>query len=217
MARDIVYDGLGSRFTLVERDVVLGEIVLRVPGEINVQNALGAIACARAAKVDFAAIAAALAAFRGVRRRFEIVADRDGVIIVDDYAHHPTAIAQTIAATRGFTDAPIVVAFQAHRYSRTRYLAADFAAALAFADRVILTPIYAASEAPIPGVSERSIGEPLERAGTPVTYVADAADLLDAVPRVAGDRAVVLMLGAGSISGIAHQLAGRLNAPAAVR
>jgi UDP-N-acetylmuramate--alanine ligase len=217
MARDIVYDGLGSRFTLVERDVVLGEIVLRVPGEINVQNALGAIACARAAKVDFAAIAAALAAFRGVRRRFEIVADRDGVIIVDDYAHHPTAIAQTIAATRGFTDAPIVVAFQAHRYSRTRYLAGDFAAALAFADRVILTPIYAASEAPIPGVSERSIGEPLERAGTPVTYVADAADLLDAVPRVAGDRAVVLMLGAGSISGIAHQLAGRLNAPAAVR
>jgi UDP-N-acetylmuramate--alanine ligase len=214
MAVDIAYEGLGSHFTLVENGVTLGAITLRVPGEINVQNALAAIACARAAKIEFAPIARALAAFRGVQRRFEIVAERDGITIVDDYAHHPTAIAQTIAATRGFTDAPVVVAFQPHRYSRTRYLAGDFAAALAFADRVILTPIYAASEAPIPGVSERSIGEPLERAGTPVTYVQDAAELLDAVPRVAGDRAVVLMLGAGSISGIAHQLAGRLGAPA---
>jgi UDP-N-acetylmuramate--alanine ligase len=216
-ARDIAYAGLGSRFTVVENGVMLGDIVLRVPGEINVQNALAALACARAAKIEFAPIARALAAFRGVRRRFEIVAERGGVVIVDDYAHHPTAIAQTIAATRGFTDAPVIVAFQPHRYSRTRYLAADFAAALAFADRVILTPIYAASEAPIAGVSERSIGEPLERGGTPVTYVNDAADLLDVVPQVAGERAVVLMLGAGSISGIAHRLAARLAAPAAVR
>jgi UDP-N-acetylmuramate--alanine ligase len=199
---------------LVENGATLGTIELRVPGEINVQNALAALCCARAAKVEFAAIARALAAFRGVRRRFEIVAERDGVVIVDDYAHHPTAIAQTIAATRGFTDAPVVVAFQPHRYSRTRFLAADFAAALAFADRVILTPIYAASEAPIPGVSERSSGQPLERAGTPVTYVGDAAELLEVVPRVAGERAVVLMLGAGSISGIAHRLAERMAAPA---
>ena len=216
-AGGIVYEGLGSRFRLIENGVTLGEIRLRTPGEINVQNALAAIACARAANVEFAPIMHALAAFRGVRRRFEVIAERGGVVIVDDYAHHPTAIAQTIAATRGYTDAPVVVAFQPHRYSRTRYLAADFAAALAFADRVILMPIYAASEAPIAGVSERSIGEPLERAGTPVTYVNDAAALLDAVPRVAGERAVVLMLGAGSISGIAHRLAGRMTAPAAVR
>ena len=217
MAGGIIYEGLGSHFALIENGVTLGEIRLRAPGEINVQNALAAIACARAANVEFAPIMHALAAFRGVRRRFEVIAERDGVVIVDDYAHHPTAIAQTIAATRGYTDAPVVVAFQPHRYSRTRYLAADFAAALAFADRVILMPIYAASEAPIAGVSERSIGEPLERAGTPVTYVNDAAALLDAVPRVAGERAVVLMLGAGSISGIAHQLAGRMTATTAVR
>jgi UDP-N-acetylmuramate--alanine ligase len=215
-ARDIVYEGLGSRFTLVENEIELGPIALRVPGEINVQNALAAIGVARAVKIPLAPIARALANFRGVRRRFEILAERDGVVIVDDYAHHPTAIAQTIAATRGFTDAPVVVAFQPHRYSRTRYLAADFAAALARADRVILTPIYAASEAPIPGVSERSIGDPLARAGTPVSYVADAEDLIDAVRRVAGERAVVLMLGAGSISGIARRLADRMIA-AAVR
>jgi UDP-N-acetylmuramate--alanine ligase len=215
VARDIVYDGLGSRFTLVERGVVLGEIQLRVPGEINVQNALAAIAVARVLRVELAPIVAALASFRGVQRRFEIVGERNGVIVVDDYAHHPTAIAQTIAAARGFTDKPIVVAFQPHRFSRTRYLAPDFAAALANADAVFLAPVYAASEAPIPGVSERSIGEPLAAGGTPVTYVAHVDDLLTAVPRALGAEAVVLMLGAGSISNVAHRLGAALEIPAA--
>jgi len=150
MARDIVYDGLGSRFMLVERGHELGEVRLHVPGEINVQNALAAIAVARMLKVEPATIAEALDVFRGVRRRFEIVGSHGGVTIVDDYAHHPTAIAQTIAAARGYTGKPIVVAFQPHRFSRTRYLAADFAAALSTADAVLLAPIYAASEAPIP-------------------------------------------------------------------
>jgi UDP-N-acetylmuramate--alanine ligase len=215
-ARDIVYEGLGSRFTLIERGHALGEVHLRVPGEINVQNALAAIAVARMLKVDVPTIVAALGVFRGVRRRFEIVGEHRGVTIVDDYAHHPTAIAQTIAAARGFTGKPIIVAFQPHRYSRTRYLAADFAAALSNADAVLLAPIYAASEAPIDGVSERSIGEPLAASGTPVTYVASINDLLEAVPRAITGNAVVLMLGAGSISGVAHRLGALLEAPSAV-
>ena len=218
MARDIVYDGLGSRFTLVERGNALGTVHLHMPGEINVLNALAAIAVARTLKVDVPTIAAALDAFRGVRRRFEIVGEHGGVTIVDDYAHHPTAIAQTIAAARGYTGKPIVVAFQPHRYSRTRYLAADFAAALANADAVVLAPIYAASEAPIEGVSERSIGVPLAATGTPVTYVSSVDQLLEEIPRVCGDDAVVLMLGAGSISGVAHRLGATLGAlPAALR
>ncbi len=203
-AAGISYEGLGSRFTLIENGVALGEIRLRVPGEINVQNALAAIAVARTLKIDLPTIASALKTFTGVRRRFEIVGRRNGVVFIDDYAHHPTAIAQTIAAARGYTDAPIVVAFQPHRYSRTRYLAADFARALDSADRVILAPIYAASEAAIPGVSERSIGELMNR--PPVRYVDDVNALVDVVPEVAGDRALVLMLGAGSISGVAHRL-----------
>ncbi len=218
MARDITYDGLGSRFALVERGHVLGEVRLHVPGEINVQNALAAIAVARVLKIDVPAIVAALEAFRGVRRRFEIVGEHGGVTVVNDYAHHPTTIAQTIAAASGYTGKPIVVAFQPHRYSRTRYLAADFAAALSTADAVLLAPIYAASEAPIEGVSERSIGEPLARRGTPVTYVASVDALLEAVPRCIGDDAVVLMLGAGSISGVAQRLGATLGAlPAALR
>ena len=218
VARDIVYEGLGSRFTLLERGHALGAVRLRVPGEINVQNALAAIAVARVLKLEMPTIVEALAMFRGVQRRFEIVGEHGGVTIVDDYAHHPTAIAQTIAAARGYTGKRIVVAFQPHRYSRTRYLATDFAAALSTADAVLLAPIYAASEAPIEGVSERSIGEPLAARGTSVTYVASVEDLLAAIPRAAGDEAVVLMLGAGSISGVAHRLGATLGAlPAALR
>jgi len=196
----------------------LGDVQLSVPGEINVQNALAAIAVARLLKVELPEIAAALATFRGVHRRFEIVGEHGGVTIVDDYAHHPTAIAQTIAAARGYTRKPVVVAFQPHRYSRTRYLAADFAAALATADAVLLAPIYAASEAPIDGVSERSIGVPLAARGTPVTYVDHVDDLLEAIPRVIGADAVVLMLGAGSITGVAHRLGASFDTlPAAAR
>jgi UDP-N-acetylmuramate--alanine ligase len=132
---------------------------------------------------------------------------------VDDYAHHPTAIKQTLAAAREFMgDTPVIVAFQPHRYTRTQYLKDDFARALHDADRVILTPIYAAAEKPIAGVSERSIGDPLEAAGTPVTYVNDVEDLLEVVPREAPNGALVLMLGAGSISSVAHRLGEQISA-----
>lgn len=211
---DLVYADLGSRFVVRERDVPLGEVRLCIPGEINVQNALGAIGAARAAGIPFEAIAQALAGFHGVRRRFEIVS-RGTITVVDDYAHHPTAIAQTIAAARGYTAAPVVVAFQPHRYTRTRYLKDAFVSALANADRVILAPVYAASEAPIPGISERSIGEPLAAGGTPVSYVRDVEELLEVVPREAPAGSLVLMLGAGSISAVAHRLGERIAAPLA--
>ncbi len=210
---EISYADLGARFIVSERGLPLGEIVLRVPGEINVQNALGALGAACAAGIPFAAAAAALGHFAGVQRRFEIVG-RGTLTVVDDYAHHPTAIARTIAAARGYAPAgaPVVVAFQPHRYSRTQYLKAEFARALGGADRVLLAPVYAASEEPIPGVSARSIGEPLAAAGTPVSYVEDVEGLLAAVPREAPAGALVLMLGAGSISAVAHRLGERVAA-----
>ena len=212
VASDVSYGDLGSRFTVCERGAVCGEVSLRVPGEINVQNALGAIGAALAAGIPFETIAAALATFGGVQRRFQIVG-RGALTIVDDYAHHPTAIAQTIAAARGFAHGtPVVVAFQPHRYSRTRYLKDDFARALQGADHVILTPVYAASEQPLPGITERSIGTPLAASGTPVSYVDDVEELLDAVPREAPEGALVLMLGAGSISSVAHRLGERVSA-----
>ncbi|MBV9439146.1 MAG: UDP-N-acetylmuramate--L-alanine ligase, partial [Candidatus Eremiobacteraeota bacterium] len=210
--RDVAYADLASHFTVIEHGTALGEIALHVPGEMNVANALAAVAAARAAGIPVAPIAAALEAFRGVGRRFEIVA-REPFTVVDDYAHHPTAIAQTIAAARTAAHGrPLIVAFQPHRYTRTAYLKDDFARALQGADRVYLTPVYAASEAPIPGVDERSIGEPLAAAGTPVTYVAQVEELAERFPRETPDGALLLMLGAGSISQVAHALGERLDA-----
>jgi UDP-N-acetylmuramate--alanine ligase len=205
-ATGVRYELLGSTFTVTLRGAELGRVTLNVPGEINVLNALAAIAVSLAADVPFATIASALGEFHGVRRRFEIVGASDTLTIVDDYAHHPTAIEQTIAAARNATNGSVVVAFQPHRYTRTAYLAADFARALSGADRVYLTPIYAASEEPIPGISERSIGEPLAAMGVPVSYVDSVEELATRIPRDVPKNSFVLMLGAGSISTVAHSL-----------
>lgn len=206
-ASNIRFDGLGMLFDTIADGVMLGTIELCVPGAINVQNALAAIAVARALDVPFAEIARGLASFRGVRRRFDILSRSERLVVVDDYAHHPTAVRATIAAARQYHKGPIVVAFQPHRYSRTAYLARDFADALRGPDRVYLTPVYAASESPIPGVSERLIGGPLAKSGTPVTYVSRVDELEERIFNEAPHGALVLMLGAGNISDIAAKLA----------
>ncbi len=204
-------EGLGTAFDAIVGDVCLGTVELNVPGAINVQNALAAVAVARELEVPFVRIAEGLNAFRGVRRRFDILVRTDRFVLVDDYAHHPTAVRATIAAARQYHRGPVVVAFQPHRYSRTAYLARDFADALKGADRVYLAPIYAASEPPIPGVSERSIGEPLAALGTRVTYVTRVDELEERILEDTPRGALVLMLGAGNITDVAARLAQRAN------
>jgi UDP-N-acetylmuramate--alanine ligase len=196
----------GSRFDVVVDGTRAGEIALAVPGTINVLDALPAAAIGLELGVPFAAIAAALGGFRGVRRRFEIVARDARMTVVDDYAHHPTAVAATIAAAREGFGGTLVVAFQPHRYTRTRYLANEFARALRGADHVVLTDVYAASEEPLPGVGAASIGEPLAALGGDVAYVPDVAALPAYLLAVAPPGALVLMLGAGSITRAAHEL-----------
>ena len=211
-ASNLRAQGLGTSFDAIVSDVCLGTVELNVPGAINVQNALAAIATARELEVPFVRIAEGLSAFRGVRRRFDILVRSDRMVLVDDYAHHPTAVRATIAAARQYHRGPVIVAFQPHRYSRTAYLAREFAEALKNADRVYLAPVYAASEPPIPGVSERSIGEPLAALGTRVTYVARVDDLEERLLEEAPRGSLVLMLGAGNITDVAARLAQRANA-----
>jgi UDP-N-acetylmuramate--alanine ligase len=213
-ATNVASQGLGMSFDVIAGNVCLGTVELNVPGAINVMNALAAIATARELELPFVQIVEGLRAFRGVRRRFDILLRSDRMVLVDDYAHHPTAVRATIAAARQYHRGPVVVAFQPHRYSRTAYLARDFADALKGADRVYLAPVYAASEIPIPGVSERSIGEPLAAAGTPVTYVSRVDELEERLFDEAPKGALVLMLGAGNITDVASRLASRANVPA---
>ena len=206
-AANIRFADLGSTFDVIAGGVCLGNVHLNVPGAINIENSLAAIAVGRSADLPFVRIAAALEKFRGVRRRFEILAKTPRMIVVDDYAHHPTAVRATIAAARQYHRGPIVVAFQPHRYTRTAYLGPAFSEALRGADLVYLAPVYAASETPIEGVSERTIGEPLAAMGTPVRYTKYVHDLRSVIPRDAPQNALVLMLGAGNITKVAKDLA----------
>jgi UDP-N-acetylmuramate--alanine ligase len=206
-AANIRFANLGSTFDVIAGGVCLGRAELHVPGAINIENALAAICAGRALEIPFAKIAQTLSGFRGVRRRFEILANNQRMVVVDDYAHHPTAVRATIAAARQYHRGPVIVAFQPHRYTRTAYLGPAFAESLKGADEIYLAPVYAASEPPIEGISERSIGEPLAAAGKAVYYVKYVHDLRTLLPQRVPANALVLMLGAGNITKVAKDLA----------
>lgn len=214
-ASNISFQDFGSRFDVCAGSSRLGRVDLPAPGMMNVQNALAAIAVGHELGVEFARIASALRAFRSVRRRFEILVSDGPITVVDDYAHHPTAVRATIAAARQYHRGELVVAFQPHRYTRTAFLAREFADALRDADRIYLAPVYAASEPAIPGVSERSIGEALKSNGSQVRYVANVAQLEPRIIDETRSGAMVLMLGAGDITEVAARLAHRLKEPVA--
>ena len=204
----------GSTFTVERNGERLGDVTLRVPGRINVCNALCAIAVGLEFGVPFDDIARALGKFRGVARRFHILYESRDAIVVDDYAHHPTAVQETIAAARAYWPGRIVVAFQPHRYTRTAYLFRDFAQALLGADVVIVTDIYAAGEVPLPGVRAESIVECVHEfdAAKPVSHLPKPADALAYLQRTLQDGDLILTLGAGDIGGVAHELAAALSA-----
>jgi UDP-N-acetylmuramate--alanine ligase len=203
------YEDFGTRSTISMRGHALGTLRLRVPGEINVQNALAAVAIGMHLGMTFDTIADALDEFTGVRRRFEFLLREKDLSVVDDYAHHPTAVRETIKTARRYHKGPLIVAFEPHRYTRTRYLSGDFVDALCGADHVVLAPIYAASEAPIAGVTSHSIGDPLTARGKSVTYVNDVQALPDTLKITAPPGSLVLMLGAGAITESARKFAER--------
>lgn len=202
---DYTADGIellpfGSRFTVKTREGVLGPVTLRVPGRHNIANALAAVAAARAAGFTFEQAAAALAEFRGAKRRLDVLGEERGVMVIDDYAHHPTEIRATLAAVRNLRRRRIVAVFQPHRYTRTKLLLHELAASFGDADLVVLTDIYAALEPPIPGVTIDVLAEQMRAvAGDKVALVRD----LDAVPGflLAATRPgdVVVTIGAGDV------------------
>ncbi len=199
----------GSRFTVERAGVTLGEVSMRVPGKINVFNGLCAVAAGLEFDVPFERIAFALGRFRGVARRFQVLYESPDVRIVDDYAHHPTAVQETIAAARAYWPGRIVVAFQPHRYSRTAYLTRDFARALSAADLILVSDIYAAGEVPLPGVRSETIVECVREIDSekPVMHLPKCADVLAYLQRSVRNGDLVLTLGAGDIGGVAHEVA----------
>ncbi len=194
------------------RRVELGALRLRVPGRHNLLNALGAVAVGLEVGVAFARIAEALEEFGGAERRFQLRGEAEGVMVVDDYGHHPTEIAAVIAAARAGLNRRVLVVFQPHRYTRTRDLMEEFGAALAAADEVVLTDIYSAGEAPIPGVTIEALAAVVrDAARRPVHLVRTLDDLPRAVAALARPNDLVITLGAGSIGAIGDRVLAELG------
>lgn len=192
-----------------------GELTLGVPGRHNLLNALAAVAMGRELGVPFARMAEALRGFHGAERRYQIRGEVSGVTVVDDYGHHPTEIAAVLRTAREGGPRRLVAAFQPHRYSRTRDLLAEFGPALGLADIVVLTDIYAAGEAPLPGVSLEALAEAVRPHVARLVLVPAVGEVGAHVAMLAEPGDLVVTLGAGSIGHVADQTLALLRQMAA--
>ena len=196
-----------TRFTVHNGSGCLGGIVMKVPGQHNVKNALATIAVALEMEIPFGTIAEALALFAGVYRRFEIKGERDGVLVIDDYGHHPTEIEATLKAAKDAFGRRVVAVFQPHLYSRTRDFHRDFGASFYQADVLMVTDIYPAREQPIDGVTGELLYLALRRRGhLDVNYVPDWRMLPEIAQMLVRPGDLVVVLGAGPVHEVGEML-----------
>jgi len=200
-ATNIQTDNFYSSFTVLQEGNELGEIRLKAPGEHNVKNALAAVAVGLELDIDFKYIKSGLERFEGVFRRFQLKADKDGIIVIDDYAHHPTEVQATLKAARnGWKNRRIVAVFQPHLYSRTRDLYKDFGSSFFDAEVCVITDVYPSREEPIEGVSGKLIADSAREYGhRQVHYVADKQELPVKLKEIVKTGDVVITMGAGDI------------------
>ena len=203
-ARDITQEGFRTQFKVSEAGQDLGAFEMGVPGHHMVLNALAAIGVARELGVKLELIREALSGFTGADRRFTKKGEKDGVLVVDDYGHHPTEIAATLAAARkGFPERRIVAAFQPHRFTRTSALLEEFGRAFFDADAVVVTEIYAAGESPIPGITGESVVESLRAHGQKeVHFVPKLNELPEILKDFTKPGDLLLTFGAGTITNV---------------
>ncbi|MBN2416556.1 UDP-N-acetylmuramate--L-alanine ligase [bacterium] len=189
-----------SEFTLLWKEERLGRIMIQLPGEYNIKNALAAVAVGIELEIPFEQIKAALMRFTGVHRRFEMKAEINDILVVDDYAHHPTEIKACLKGAREGWDRRIIAVFQPHLYSRTRDFSTDFGKSFFDADLLVVTDVYAAREEPIPGVSGALVAEAARSLGhRHVVYVPDLSDLPLMIKKEVKPGDLVITMGAGDI------------------
>lgn len=209
---DVHAENFSSTFKLMKEGNLLGEMTINVPGIQNVSNAAGVAAMATELGVSWESISQALGEFKGARRRFEVKSTGPDFMVVDDYAHHPTEVKATLAAARNSGWKRLIALFQPHRYSRTQALMDDFASAFADSDMLFITEVFAANEAPLPGVSGEALADRVRQAGhQAVEYEADLRRLRRLVSRSIQPGDLVLTMGAGDIHEVATDLAKELS------
>ncbi|MFC1496626.1 UDP-N-acetylmuramate--L-alanine ligase [Candidatus Margulisiibacteriota bacterium] len=212
-ASDLSYSDGGSKFTVNYKDEVLGEATLAVPGKQNISNSLAAIAMGMEAGINFESIISVLQSYKGVKRRFQLIGEVDDILIIDDYAHHPTEIIATLKAARLSYQNPkrrIIGIFQPHRYTRTFRFAADFARAFGEADITILTDVYSAGEIPIPNVSGKTIYSKVKDKSSTV-YIPKKGKIVEYILEHVEANDMVLTMGAGDIYSVGKELLARLK------
>jgi len=212
-ASDIRLAGNSTAFVAHYKGERLGEISFKMPGAHNVLNALACVAVAMELNVPFSVIQEGFKDFGGVGRRFQIKGEAKGIMVVDDYGHHPTEIRATLAAAKGgWSERRLVVAFQPHRYTRTKELFDDFLKAFYDADVLILTDIYPAGEQPIPGATSAALVASIRKHGQKdVTHIADREELCDHLLKVLKPGDLCLTLGAGNLWQVGEKLLKRLQ------
>ncbi|MCD5401146.1 UDP-N-acetylmuramate--L-alanine ligase [candidate division NPL-UPA2 bacterium] len=201
-----------SRYEVFYYGRQLGEVKLQVPGKHNVCNSLAAIGVGLKVGADFSRMCSCLEKFRGVERRFEIKGDLKDIIIVDDYAHHPTEIRATLEAARSKKRERIIAVFQPHRYSRTKLLKEEFASVFQGTDVLVLTEIYSAGEKHLPGISGRALFETVRRRRQrEVEFIPDKSRIADYLMSILRPGDMVITMGAGDIGTVAEEMVRRLK------
>ncbi len=210
-AVEIDYDGFHSSFDVISRGVALGRVEIAMPGAHMVLNSLAAMVVGMEFGMTFEACRDALASFDGIMRRFEVKGERGGVLVVDDYGHHPTEIRATLAAARRGFSRRIVAVFQPHRYTRVYDLFNEFVRAFGDADEVIVTDVYAAGESAMEGIDGASIAQAIEACGTSARYVASGPGLAETVASALEAGDLLLTMGAGDITRLGPEVLARLG------
>ncbi|MGZ3493515.1 MAG: UDP-N-acetylmuramate--L-alanine ligase [Thermodesulfobacteriota bacterium] len=211
-AKEIVFEGLSTSFDVVHRRREIGRLSLRMPGLHNVYNALATLATAFELDIPFQVVQETLRDFSGIQRRFQIKGEKKGILVVDDYGHHPVEIMATLKAARTGWAKRIIAVFQPHRYTRTQALFKDFLTAFYDADVLVLTDIYPAGEDRIEGVESKALFEGLREYGhKDVTYLSDKKEIVEHLLHVISPGDLVITLGAGDIWQVSEELVNRLN------
>jgi len=211
-ARDVEFKGMGSRFEVFHKGQSLGMFELTVPGLHSVYNSLAAISVGLELDMDVDTIREALKEFGGLHRRFYVKGEVNGVMVVDDYGHHPTEIKATLAGAKIGWDRRTFVVFQPHRYTRTRDLMKDFFTAFNQADRLVVMGIYPAGEKPIEGVTAKMLLEGIKSRGhKDATLIEDPAEAVDWVAKNVEPGDILITLGAGDVWKVGEAVLGRLK------
>ena len=212
-ARNISMEGLKTYFTVYHQGKKLGKILSGALGRHNVCNTLAAVAVGMELNMDFSTIAESLKTFTGVQRRFEILKQSESLIIVDDYGHHPAEIQATLSTAKEvWPDRRLVIVFQPHRYSRTKYLMESFFSSFNDADQLLLLDIYSAGEEAEEGIHSQRIAEGVKEFGHKnVEYIGSMESVIPHLQKILKPGDILMTLGAGNIGELSHKLASRFN------